>query len=155
MYQTRRKFIAYGIGVSLSANSGCLGVIDSDDEDNSNDENSTDDESESVERFRVVVEYSGTWRGDIRYFEDGNTLTRVPFAGLANDPDRLEVVIPDDLENPNEVGSIKSPTFTTTDISGADGPSEENPFVVTLYVEGEEVDTDTITEGEADASVEY
>lgn len=153
---SRRRILGYGTSVTLLTSSGCMGVLDSDGGTSPDSENSPTETAETVEQFRVVVEYSGTWRGDIRYTEDGNKLVRVPFAGLYDDPDRMEIVVPDDLEDSDDVGTIETPiSFTTTDIGGQEGPSEESPFVVTLYVEGTEVDSETVTESGTNATVEY
>jgi len=156
MEPTRRQFVVSGTGIALITTGGCMGILDSGDENSSEGANSPTATAETVDRFRVVVEYSGTWRGDIRYTEDGSTYVRVPFAGFYDDPDRMETVIPDDLNDPEDIGEISTPIdFTTTDIGAQEGPSEENPFVATLYVEGEEVDSQTVTASGTNASVEY
>ena len=130
-----------------------MGVLDSVDETDS-DESSPTETAETVEQFRVVVEYSDTWRGDIRYMEDGNTSVRVPMAARYDDPDRIEREIPDDLEDPDEVGTIQTPiTFTSMNVNG--NPSEEDPFVAELYVEGEKVDSQTVTESGTDVKIGY
>jgi len=86
MNPTRRKFIGTVTGTTLLGSGGCLGVLDG--ETSSDGETSPTETAKAVEQFRVVVEYSGTWRGDIQYF-DGETLVRVPFAALYDDPDRM------------------------------------------------------------------
>jgi len=153
MNPTRRKFIGTVTGTTLLGSGGCLGVLDG--ETSSDGETSPTETAKAVEQFRVVVEYSGTWRGDIQYF-DGETLVRVPFAALYDDPDRMSTTIPDDLEDSDSTDTIETPiSFRTTDISGQEGPSEAEPFVATLYVEGDEVDSETVTEPGTNASVEY
>ena len=137
MELTRRSALG-AAGVALAGTAGCtetvLGVVG----------------GESYDEVTIAVETTGRWRATAE-FDDGTTTNKVPpFRGMMSE----EVVLPDDLQNDDEVDSVEPPI--TVSVSALDETTTgETPLTVTVEGDGEELGTDTVTGQGETAVVEY